>query len=180
MTQNQINYQKVKEDIRHNLATEGYYDRSLLETIRHNIQQEGIGTRQAQASMAQAAASARQAQAAVHQANVAALRQAEDARHNAEMEAQGWIVSEASASERSAAAEYTRSQNKFYEDTWNARSTELASQAAHQFWSTRGVQQDVKYRPAQEAREWINTGANYMRAVSGAVSNVAGLMGLMP
>lgn len=36
MTANQINYQKLKEDRRHNLATES-------ETGRHNVQQEAIG-----------------------------------------------------------------------------------------------------------------------------------------
>lgn len=42
MTQNQINFAKLKEDIRHNQATEKYTGIELNETVRHNVQQENL------------------------------------------------------------------------------------------------------------------------------------------
>lgn len=54
MTQNQINYWKYREDMRHNVATE-------VESARHNAAMEGASYEQASAAMAQAAAAGKNA-----------------------------------------------------------------------------------------------------------------------
>lgn len=43
MTQNQINFAKLKEEQRHNLVTEGQGYSSLAEDLRHNKANESIG-----------------------------------------------------------------------------------------------------------------------------------------
>lgn len=69
MTANQISYWRHLEDKRHNVAGEQETQRHNVvgeqETQRHNVQQEGIGWKQAAASMKSAAAAQTSASAAL-------------------------------------------------------------------------------------------------------------------
>lgn len=108
MTSNQIEYAKHLESKRHNIASEDISRRGLDESVRHNKASESISTggleetrrhniateamsadqilKNYTVGMSQASAAASQASAALKQAQVAAARQAEDARHNKQSE----------------------------------------------------------------------------------------------
>lgn len=108
MTANQLKHAEIQETIRHNIATEGISKGSLTESIRHNKRSEGISQgvldesrrhnlvaesmsmdqifKNYTVGMSQAAASQASAQAALKQAEVASMRQFEDARHNIQSE----------------------------------------------------------------------------------------------
>lgn len=58
MTQNQINFAKLKEEIRHNQETEGLSYSSLAESARHNKINESIGWYTGAASVREAEARA--------------------------------------------------------------------------------------------------------------------------
>lgn len=115
MTNNQIEYAKHTENIRHNLAVEGLTRDTLSETTRHNrageqisrdtvkvsqgnldelrrhnVQTENLSATQIlnnyTVGLKQAAAAQTSASAAMKQAGVAENRQIEDARHNEKVE----------------------------------------------------------------------------------------------
>lgn len=108
MTANQLKHAEIQEAIRHNKATEGLSKGSLDESVRHNKRSEGISQgvldesrrhnlmaesmsmdqimKNYTVGMSQASASQMNAQAALKQADIASMRQFEDARHNIQSE----------------------------------------------------------------------------------------------
>lgn len=131
MTTNQINFAKLKEDQRFNDLTHGWRVASLSEESRRNLENERInwytahknyeiGTKQANASAAQAAASMANAQAAQQQA---AVRAQELRQKQYEYETTGKSLAESTTAYQNASARWQNAHSS--EQEYSNRVTQM-------------------------------------------------------